>query len=672
MMFQRGRLWLAPALGAAFLLWWGVAVAASTESPPEPPRWSTYPSAQLVSAPRKAPQAGRVVFSAEAPFHAQCQLKLAFGGRGARLTHSRLRSYARKAVRHRWTLVSRLAEVGSSGLVRFVWKVPTTAPVGKWNAAVECQSIPGFSSRHFTVVQNRNPRHPVVRHSTIRISVPASDELPAPASANLGTTLNAGQTLHAGQALWSADGHYEAIMQDDGNFVVYAAGGGAVWSSGTDGNPGAWLAMQTDGNLVVYTAAGQPLWYTSTEPSANDSLIMQADGNLVIYSGGRALWSIGGGLTGALGTTLNAGQTLHAGEALWSADGHYEAIMQGDGNFVVYAIGGGAVWSSGTDGNPGAWLAMQSDGNLVVYTAAGQPLWYTSTEPSANDSLIMQGDGNLVIYSGGRALWSIGGGLTGALGTTLSAGQTLHAGEALWSAEGHYEAIMQGDGNFVVYAVGGGALWSTGTDGNPGAWLAMQTDGNLVVYTAEGQPLWSSSTAPSANDSLIMQGDGNLVIYGGGRALWSIGGGKIASSSKGEAVVQAAASMAGKPYCYAGGSPSGPTHGVGGPGCGGGTVGFDCSGLALFAVYQATGILLPHGHGMESARGGTLIRYQSELRPGDLVFFGGGSLSNFDHVGIYAGGGVVWDAANYYVPVQQHSLAWIEHSLRFDGAVRYF
>lgn len=49
-------------------------------------------------------------------------------------------------------------------------------------------------------------------------------------------------------------------MQNDGNFVVYDAGGVALWSTGTVGNPGARLAIQDDGNLVVYRADGQALW----------------------------------------------------------------------------------------------------------------------------------------------------------------------------------------------------------------------------------------------------------------------------------------------------------------------------------------------------------------------------------------------------------------------------
>jgi cell wall-associated NlpC family hydrolase len=99
-------------------------------------------------------------------------------------------------------------------------------------------------------------------------------------------------------------------------------------------------------------------------------------------------------------------------------------------------------------------------------------------------------------------------------------------------------------------------------------------------------------------------------------------------------------------------------------------VGFDCSGLALYAVYQAAGIVLPQGAGMQSAPGGKLISNQADLQPGDLVFFGGGSLANFEHVGIYAGGEMMWDASNYNIPVQEHSLAWEEAALAVDGGVR--
>lgn len=55
-------------------------------------------------------------------------------------------------------------------------------------------------------------------------------------------------------------------------------------------------------------------------------------------------------------------------------------------------------------------------------------------------------------------------------------------------------AVMQHDGNFVVYDVEDGVavpVWSTHTDGNPGAYLNVQDDGNMVIYSATNAVLWS-------------------------------------------------------------------------------------------------------------------------------------------------------------------------------------
>ena len=53
------------------------------------------------------------------------------------------------------------------------------------------------------------------------------------------------------------------VCQSDGNLVLYQAGGGALWDSGTWGHPGSAAYMQDDGNLVVY-ASGRPVWDSGT------------------------------------------------------------------------------------------------------------------------------------------------------------------------------------------------------------------------------------------------------------------------------------------------------------------------------------------------------------------------------------------------------------------------
>jgi len=57
-------------------------------------------------------------------------------------------------------------------------------------------------------------------------------------------------------------------------------------------------------------------------------------------------------------------------------------------------------------------------------------------------------------------------------------------------------AIMQTDGNFVITDVNGSPWWATGTDGNPGAYLALQNDGRLRIWSADNTTvLWEAKLA---------------------------------------------------------------------------------------------------------------------------------------------------------------------------------
>src|SRR5487761_1290483 len=68
---------------------------------------------------------------------------------------------------------------------------------------------------------------------------------------------------------------------------------------------------------------------------------------------------------------------------------------------------------------------------------------------------------------------------------------------------------MQADGNLVAYH-GRTWLWSSQTNGNPGASALFQTDGNLVVYSRAGHPLWASNTN-AGTQSFDGAGPGPLV-----------------------------------------------------------------------------------------------------------------------------------------------------------------
>jgi hypothetical protein len=69
----------------------------------------------------------------------------------------------------------------------------------------------------------------------------------------------------------------------------------------------------------------------------------------------------------------------------------------------------------------------------------------------------------------------------------------------------------------VLYQ-GSTALWSSGTAGNASAHAIMQGDGNFVIYDSSNNPLWSSGTAGNNGAYLLVQNDGNTVIYSSGGA----------------------------------------------------------------------------------------------------------------------------------------------------------
>jgi cell wall-associated NlpC family hydrolase len=94
-----------------------------------------------------------------------------------------------------------------------------------------------------------------------------------------------------------------------------------------------------------------------------------------------------------------------------------------------------------------------------------------------------------------------------------------------------------------------------------------------------------------------------------------------ASSPNAQAAVDAALSQVGKPYQWGAAGPDS----------------YDCSGLTMWAWAQA-GASLPHSSSMQYSV--TRRVAQSDLQPGDLLFFG----SPIHHVAMYIGGGRMVEA----------------------------
>ena len=117
----------------------------------------------------------------------------------------------------------------------------------------------------------------------------------------------------------------------------------------------------------------------------------------------------------------------------------------------------------------------------------------------------------------------------------------------------------------------------------------------------------------------------------------------VEASGRAAIAVRFAMAQVGKAYSY---GASGPNA-------------YDCSGLTM-AAWGRAGVGLPHS---SSAQQGSGVRVsESELRPGDLVFY----YSPVSHVGMYIGNGLIVNALNPGAGVRVSGL----HSMPYVGAVR--
>jgi hypothetical protein len=105
--------------------------------------------------------------------------------------------------------------------------------------------------------------------------------------------------LWPGDSRTSADGRFQLIYQNDGNFVLYGPSGAMwainCWPGCSDIGPPGHVHNQ-DGNLVVYNGYDQVVWASNTGGWYGAGLTVQSDGNTVMYEPyGMALWETGTG-----------------------------------------------------------------------------------------------------------------------------------------------------------------------------------------------------------------------------------------------------------------------------------------------------------------------------------------------------------------------------------------
>lgn len=192
-------------------------------------------------------------------------------------------------------------------------------------------------------------------------------------------------------------------------------------------------------------------------------------------------------------------------------------------------------------------------------------------------------------------------------------------------------AAGSGPGNTVKVPYGSPAEWDLTLPAIPSAFMSGDPVQiiNAVLYIAQnsmqitqqlGKQFLQQLGILKPTDTGITNGGGIPMVYGN-QAI--------------EFVIKRAQSQMGVPYSWGGGNAAGPSRGID---SGANTVGFDCSGLILYA-FAGAGIKLPHYSGSQYNMGRKIP--SAQMRRGDVIFYGpGGS----QHVTLYLGNGQMIEA----------------------------
>ena len=176
---------------------------------------------------------------------------------------------------------------------------------------------------------------------------------------------------------------------------------------------------------------------------------------------------------------------------------------------------------------------------------------------------------------------------------------------------------------------------------------------------ARGEPGYRAALDPNGNGIAC---EGVAATTPISTAVRTVGSSSSSDASRGQQVVDAAMAYLGTTYAWGGGDYSGPSQGIRDGGVADrygdyNKVGFDCSGLALYAWAQV-GVFLPHYSGYQYTGQPHVDR--SDLQPGDLVFYAYNTSdpSSIHHVAIWIGNNQIVEAPNSGSYVKISTMYW--------------
>ena len=177
------------------------------------------------------------------------------------------------------------------------------------------------------------------------------------------------------------------------------------------------------------------------------------------------------------------------------------------------------VWSAGTEGDDATQLVMQGDGNLVVEDG-GTTLWRSNTDGHDGSTLVIDEYGRVAITNWIWQLrqWANAQGYSECKGRTLLPGERLYRNQFICA--GGKDIGLDSEGRLVdvryiwmVTAWAGSVM--ADLNGRFADILEMQSDGNLVAKTNDGEPLWSSRTDGNPGAELGVMCGSHATCSGG-------------------------------------------------------------------------------------------------------------------------------------------------------------
>ncbi|OWA55029.1 Macrophage colony-stimulating factor 1 receptor 2 [Hypsibius exemplaris] len=415
--------------------------------------------------------------------------------------------------------------------------------------------------------------------------------------------LESGDRLCVGESLWSPSHSLQLTIQS-GHLVVFrACDHKTIWSTtyaSTNDDLGQYALLQEDGNLVLFSAGQTRVWSSGTVdvPFSGSRLRLTDDlGVICLEKGGICLWTSGGvavcdppyapSFQNAT-VILKPGELLKYGMTLFSKDKMCNLTMRPHGEVVLYrkcdglpvfSIGNGRGSPNGlgnryfdklssfgltTNGNVELTL---SDSKLGVKPGVFQIIANVVDNTSGSD-LRVRDDCRMCLFKDGICVWTadavtipcpaadkptpslshftrnLNNGIADSSAGTVPAlaparsprvevlapGAKLLVNESLWSPNRTAQLRMLADGNLVVFRqCDGKRIWSTDTDfgASRSQSVEMQMNGNLAMHNDDADVMWASGTISRhfLGSRLRLEDSGSLCIENEeGFCLWRSGG----------------------------------------------------------------------------------------------------------------------------------------------------